>query len=571
MSEFDAIVVGSGITGGWAAKELCEQGLKVLLLERGRPIDPAVDYTDMQAPWEKKHLDRVSEAEMHRAFSTFERGTPGGYAFYESTKHFWVRDDEQPYETPTDKLYDWIRGYQLGGRSITWGRQSYRWCSQDFENNKRDGHGVDWPIRYEDLVPWYEHVEQFAGISGTKEGLQNLPDSRFQRGFELNHVEQLVKNRIETAFPTRNFIIGRCAHLTEPTQEHLTLGRTRCQARSVCHHGCSFRAYFSSLNATLPAAQKTGNLTTVTHAIVQSLDYDPKSQSISGVRVLDAQTRLGRTYRGRMVFLCASTIPTAMILLSSISESFPRGLANRSDQVGRNLMDHVSPKDAIYGVVPGYLDHYYKGRRPTGPYLPRYGNFTEPNKPYLRGFSFTGDAFRPGLQPDRPGVGEALKTANRTPGPWMLTLWPAGEQLPDPNNRVTLHRTRTDKWGMPIPVIDADWGPNERIMMREASKDAMAMLKSAGCVDIQAGSDALTRPGGRVHEMGTARMGRNPTTSVLNEWNQTHDVRNLFITDGASMASSATQNPSLTYMALTARAAHHAVELLRGHRLEQEV
>lgn len=567
MVEFDAIVVGSGITGGWAAKELCERGFKVLLLERGRPIDPAVDYSDMLAPWERKHLDRVGEDEMHRSFAAFERKTPGGYAFSESNKHFWVRDDEQPYETPPGKPYDWIRGYHLGGRSIMWGRQTPRWGEQDFENNKRDGHGVDWPIRYGDLAPWYDHVEKFAGISGTAEGLAEVPDGQFQPGFELNVAEKLAKQRIEAAFPTRKVIVGRCAHLTKPTDEQLKLGRAQCQARSLCHHGCAFRAYFSSLNATLPAAQKTGNLTIVTNAIVQSLDYDPKTKHVSAVRVLDAVTREGRSYRARITFLCASTISSAMILFSSVSESFPNGLANRSDQVGRNLMDHVGTGDLITGVMPGLLDRYYKGRRPTGILIPRYGNFTEDGKPYRRGFRFEGGAFRPGVQPDRAGVGAALKAAHRAPGPWMMVLFPQGEALPNPHSRVTLHHMRTDKWGMPIPRIDVEWGENERVMIREARKDARAMLKAAGCVDIQDPGDALTRPGGLVHEMGTARMGHDPATSVLNGWNLAHDVPNLFITDGACMASCATQNPSLTYMALTARAANHAAELLREGKL----
>jgi choline dehydrogenase-like flavoprotein len=567
MTQFDAIVIGSGMTGGWAAKELCERGLKVLMLERGRLIDPSVDYTDTAAPWQREHLDMVNEDELHRAYSVFERGTPGGFAFMESTKHFWVRDDEQPFETPPDRLFDWIRGYHVGGRSIMWGRQTPRWSAHDFESNRRDGRGVDWPIRYADVAPWYDHVEEFAGISGTAAGLETLPDGQFQPGFDLNVVEKLAKQRIEAAYPARKIVITPCAHLTRPTPEQLTLGRAQCQARSVCHHGCAYRAYFSTLNATLPAAQRTGNLTLVTNAIVSSLDYDPKSKSVSAVRVLDAVTRAGRSYRARIVFLCASTVPTAMILLSSASESFPAGLVNRSDQVGRNLMDHVSPAGTISGVFPGYLDRYEKGRRPPPFYVPPYGNFLEKDKPYLRSFSMTGQAFRPGMQPDRAGVGAELKEANRTPGPWIISLWPCGEHLPDPTNRVTLHRTRTDKWGMPIPIIDAKWGENERIQMQEANRDAAAMLKAAGCVDIDLPGEELTRPGGRVHEMGTARMGRDPGTSVLNGWNQAHEVSNLFITDGACMASSATANPSLTYMALTARAAQHAADLLMEGKL----
>lgn len=567
MTDFDAIVVGSGITGGWAAKELCERGLKVLLLERGRKIDRATDYTDMLAPWDKRQLDMVNEDEIQRMYPVFARGTPGGYAFFESNKNFWVRDDEQPYETPQDRPFDWVRGYHLGGRSLTWGRQSYRWCEQDFELNKLDGHGVDWPIRYADLAPWYDRVEAFAGISGTAAGLANLPDGQFQPGFEFNVVEQRIKQRLEAAFPTRRITMGRCAHLTRPTEEQLELGRSPCQVRSLCHHGCAFNAYFSSLSATLPAAERTGNLTTVTDAIVQALDYDPRTRRVSAVRVLDAKTRVGRTYRARIVFLCASAIPSALILLSSISETFPNGLANRSDQVGRNLMDHVDVVGGVHGVVPGFLDHYHRGIRPTGPYIPRYGNFTERDKPYLRGFSATFAAQRTGRSPNSAGVGAALKRAHRDPGPWRVAYGFTGEQLPNPANRISLHRTRTDKWGMPIPVIDAQWGENEHSIAREAIKDGVALLQAAGCVDIRVPELRLTRPGGRVHEMGTARMGRDPATSVLNGWNQAHDAPNLFITDGACMTSSSTQNPSLTYMAITARAAHHAADLIREGEL----
>ena len=576
LSEFDAIVVGSGITGGWAAKELCEQGLKVLLLERGRAISPEKDYTDMLAPWETKHLDIVPQEEVRRKFSVFEREVknfgiaPTYSSLLESSKHFWCATNKESYVTPANKPYSWFRGgYHLGGRSVMWGRQCHRWNEQDFEHNKLDGYGVDWPIRYADLAPWYTHVEKFAGVSGTICNLPSIPDGHYQPPFDLNVAEKIAKKRIEATFSTRNVIIGRSAHLTQPTEEQIDLGRSRCQARRRClsSHGCIFRSDFSSLTATLPAAEKTGNLTTVTDAIVESLNYDPKAKRVSGVRVLDARTNNVRTYHGRIVFLCASAIPSAMILLNSVSESFPNGLANTSDQVGRNLMDHVCGHDTISGTMPGNLDRYYKGRRPTGIIIPQYANFTEFGKPYLRGFAFQGQAYRSGIDANRPGVGAKLKQANRTPGPWKISISPFGEVLPNPNNRVTLHNTRKDKWGMPIPMINAVNGKNEQAMMQDAYKDAVAMLKAAGCVDISNSDVQLKPPGSFIHEMGTARMGRSPETSVLNGWNQAHDVPNLFITDGACMTSSGVYAPSLTYMAITARAANYAAKLVKSGTL----
>ena len=559
--EFDAIVVGSGMSGGMSAKELCERGLKVLVLERGPEIVPERDYTDLLAPWESNHLDNVPQDEIKQHYYKQYGGV--AYAIKESTKHFWVKDDEHPYEEAEGTSYDWLRGYHTAGRSIMWSRQTYRLGPQDFTANLQEGVGVDWPVRYEDIVPWYEKVETFVGVSGSEESLDQLPDSVFQPAFEMTDAEKTFKQKVEATFNGRNVIPARIAHLTSATEEQRALGRGNCQARNRCHHGCTFKAYFSSLNATLPAAQRTGNLTMVHNAIVQGLDYDPTNKRISGVRVIDAETNEARTYNSRVVFLNASAIASAMILLQSRSESFPTGLANRSDQVGRNLMDHVSSA-GVAGIMTGFEDKTVFGRRPSGGiYIPRYANVTENNKPFKRGFGFQGGARPLGNSGGQiAGIGRNFKEAHKRRGPWRFNVLAFGEQLPNPENRVTLHASRRDRWGNPIPVFNVSYGENERIMQQEAVKDAQAMMKAAGCINITTSNANLSKPGNRIHEMGTARMGREPATSVLNGWAQAHDVPNLFITDGAFMTSSACQNPSLTYMAFSARAANYAADLI---------
>jgi choline dehydrogenase-like flavoprotein len=560
VSEFDAIIVGSGMSGGWVAKELCERGLKVLLLERGREIVPEKDYTDMLDPWERKNLNRVPEDEKAKHYAV--QGDV--YAFHETTKQFWVKDDEHPYEVPEGKEYKWRRGYHLGGRSIMWGRFSWRLSPVDFESPARDNIGIDWPIRYDDLASWYDKVESFAGVSGSKQGLLAVPDGNFLPPFELNAAELELKKKIETAFPGRTLIEARVANLRQATDEQQALGRSQCQTRNRCYHGCSFGAYFSSNSATLPAALKTGNLTIKCDSIVQAVDYDPKTKRATGVKVVDANSMKPATYTARMIFLNASTIGTAMILLNSKSESFPNGLANSSDQVGRNLMDHVGGGQ-VNGNLPGLLDRTYIGRKPSTGYVPRYVNLEKQDREFKRGYAFQVYVSRGGWWPDQPGIGENFKKANRNQGGWNVTFDPYGEVLPDPKNRVTL-TNKMDKWGMPIPLIDAQFGENEMALMRAAMDDAEAMMKAAGCINItrpSAKDMKLTAQGNNIHEMGTARMGRDPKTSVLNGWNQAHDVPNLFITDGACMTSSAVQNPSLTYMAISARAANHAADLYK--------
>ncbi len=556
---FDAIVVGSGMSGGWAAKELAEKGLKTLVIERGGHLEHGADYTDSLSPWELQNYGMVNEEEVAEHYDIQSKC----YAFSTATKHLWVKDSEHPYTTPEGRPFMWIRGYHLGGRSIMWARQSYRLSDMDFQSNARDGHGSDWPVRYEDMAPWYDHVEQFAGISGSREGLPQLPDGQFLPPMDLTGTEKDFKQKLEAAYPTRRLIIGRCAHLTEAKPHHEELGRIACQYRSLCERGCSYGSYFSSLSATLPAAQRTGNLTIVTDAIAHSVVYDPKTGKASGVRVIDAKTKQGRTYEGKVVFLCASAIPTAQIMLNSKSEAFPNGIANRSDAVGRYLMDHLSGMGAS-GTYPGFEQNYHSGRRPNGFYIPRYRNVTEPTEGLLRGYGFQGgvmrDNWRRGL--GQAGVGPEFKASLRKPGPWRIHLSGFGEMLPRPENRVTLHPTRTDKWGMPIVHIDVSLGDNERRMVEQVNADAKEMLERAGAT----GVTVRKHYGGAglgIHEMGTAHMGKDPAKSVLNKYNQTHDVPNLFITDGACMASGGCQNPSLTYMAMSARGAHHAVQFLR--------
>ncbi len=557
--DFDAIVVGSGISGGWVAKELCERGVKTLVIERGRHVEHKSDYLDFAAPWELPNRGKVPEDEIAKHYPVQSTS----YAFNSATKQWWVRDSEHPYETPEERPFAWIRGYHLGGRSLNWSRQTYRLCELDFQANKLDGHGVDWPIRYADLSPWYDRVERFAGIAGANEGLPQLPDGQFLPPLDLNCLEVAFKKKIEADFPARRITAGRCANLTAPTPEHIALGRGPCQLRHHCERGCGYGAYFSSLSATLPAAAKTGNLTIVTDAIVERLDYDHAKRRVSGVRVIDAKTGEARSYQARLVFLCASTLGTTQVLLTSKSEYFPNGLANRSDAVGRYLMDHISGIGAT-GTHPGFLDRYYYGRRPTGFYLPRYVNLAgQDDVDFVRGFGFQGYSGRSTW--DRAarevGVGAALKKQLRHPGRWEMQLIGFGEMLPRAENRVTLHDFRKDRWGLPLLHVDCTFGENERRIAEHANRDAAQMLIAAGFENV-APLGPIKPPGSAVHEMGTARMGRDPATSVLNGRNQAHDVKNLFITDGSCMASTGTVNPSLTYMALSARAANYAADLL---------
>ncbi|MDE2403176.1 MAG: GMC family oxidoreductase [Sphingomonadales bacterium] len=557
---FDAIVIGSGMSGGIAAKELCEAGLKVLVLERGNDVDPGKDYTDMVMPWEFPNAMRVPEDEVARDYPVQSQC----YAFSEATKHFWVKDSDHPYTTPADKDFTWIRGYHTGGRSIMWGRQSYRLSDLDFEANAKDGFGVDWPIRYADIAPWYDKMEKFVGVAGDRDGLPQLPDGEnYLPGFELNDAEKQFKAAVESKWSSRKVIIGRTANLSVAKPWHEELGRSSCNNRSICERGCSFGAMHSSLTNSLPAARRTNNLTLVTDAIVHSIIQDPKTGKATGVRVIDRKTKVGRTYEARLVFLNASAINSAYILLNSASEHNPNGLANGSDQVGRNIMDHMYALSTA-GMFPGPKDSYYKGRRPTGIYIPRFRNYAEDGDGYVRGYGYQGGVSRLGSRPraGMPGIGAELKEQGRHIGPWMAYISGFGEMLPNPENRVTLEKTAKDQWGMPIPHIECKQGPNEAKMAKQILADGRAMLEAAGAFVVNQAKEAGP-PGLGIHEMGTVRMGRDPKTSVLNGWNQAHEVPNLFCTDGGAMASSGCVNPSLTYMALTARAADHAVKLMK--------
>ncbi len=566
MADFDAIVVGSGMSGGWAAKELSERGLKVLVIERGNEIVPERDYKDLTPPWERPNLNRVPEDEAEKDYAIQSKGAT--YAFGEITKQYWVKDSDHPYENAEGADFEWLRGYHTAGRSIMWSRLSWRLGPNDFEANAKDGHGVDWPVRYEDIAPWYEHAEKFAGVVGQKEGIPHLPDGVFQPPFEMTPAEKHLREKVQEAFPTRNVIHGRAAHLTDPTDEQLELGRGQCQVRNQCHEGCSFKAYFSSLHATLPAAERTGNCTIVHDKIVHSVEYDEETKRVTAVNTIDQNTNEKKRFTAKIIFLNASTVGSTMILLQSKSDAFPTGLANRSDQVGRNLMDHVSGAYAS-GTLDMFHDVKTYGRRPTGIYVPPFANTTEFDKPHLRGYGYQGYSTpvidrRAALK----GIGQEFKDRNKDkPTPWNVGLYAFGEVLPYPDNRVTQHPTKKDKWGLPLAQFHGGMRENEIAILKEARKEAIKMLEVAGCKNIVAPEIDPTRLGNRIHEMGTARMGRDPNTSVLNGWNQAHDIDNLFITDGSFMTSSAAQNPSLTYMAFSARAANYAADLFEQGKL----
>ena len=554
---YDAIVVGSGISGGWAAKELTEKGLEVLLLERGRPMEHGADYpTEHKGPWELEFRGRGDRAAMERDQPLQSQAGP----VHEATRHFFVNDLENPYTFDEDKPFLWIRGYHLGGRSIMWGRQSYRLSDLDFEANLRDGIEVDWPLRYADLAPWYDHVERFAGLSGRAEGMPQLPDGQFLPPMPFSAAEARVKEGIEGAFPDRRMTIGRTAVLTQPHN-----GRAACHYCGPCDRGCSVGAYFCSLSSTLPAALATGRLTIRTHSIVHGVMYDEERDVATGVRVLDAETGEDLEFRSRMVFLCASAFASTQILMMSTTPRFPDGLGSSSGALGRYVMDHHF-KVGAGGIVPGLEDRYHYGNRPNGIYLMRFRNVDQRSRhpDFLRGYGYQGGAGRQGWGRGvaEAGIGVELKERLRRPGPWRMGLTGFGEMLPRPENRLELDPESTDAWGLPSLRITCTMGENELAMRRDMMDAAAEMLEAAGCTEVET-YDSNYRPGEGIHEMGTARMGRDPRTSVLNANNQVHDVPNVFVTDGACMTSSACQNPSLTYMALTARAADFAVEAAR--------
>lgn len=556
--QFDAIVVGSGITGGWAAKELTEKGLKVLMLERGRMIEHVKDYVgEHMPPWKVPFRGKPLR-------ELYERDYPiqsQVYAFDETTRHFWNNDRENPYDHENGQ-FNWFRTNVVGGRSLLWGRQVYRWSDLDFEANKKDGHGIDWPIRYQDIAPWYDYVERFIGVSGQAENLPHLPDSQFLPPMGMSVAEKAFKAGVEEHYPDRKVTIGRVAVLTQPHN-----GRAACHYCGPCHRGCGVGAYFCTQSSTLPAAQKTGNLTLKADSVVAGIDYDPETRRATGLRVIDANTGLSTTYTARLIFLCASTVGSTQILLNSRSEAFPNGLANSSGTLGRYLMDHTQGAGAR-GMLPGFEDRYVYGARPNGIYIPRFRNLNgqDEGTGFLRGYGYQGSAMRASwaaLAGHVPGFGAEFKQALRRPGPWSLTISGFGECLPYEHNRMELHPTKKDRFGIPLVRFHFQFGKNEENLVEDVKKQAVDMLTRVGAINVMA-YGALSTGGDAVHEMGTARMGDDSATSVLNRWNQAHDVPNLFVTDGACMTSASCVNPSLTYMALTARAADYAVKQLES-------
>lgn len=551
-STFDVIVVGSGISGGWAAKELCEKGFKVLMLERGSNVKHPNYPTANMDPWEFTHRNKLSKAEKkdHQVQSRH-------FSYREDNKHFYINDTENPYDETN--RFDWVRGDIVGGRSLLWGRAVYRWSDHEFESNLKDGHGVDWPIRYTDLAPWYDHVERFVGISGNKDGIESVPDGEFQPPFEMNCVEKDMKARLEAKYKTRKLIIGRTANLTKPVE-----GRTQCQLRNLCHRGCPFGAYFSTNASTMPAAIKTGNLTVRPHSLVTKVMYDEKSGKARGVEIIDTETKKTEQFFARVIFLNASTVATAAILLRSTSARFPNGLGNGSDQVGRNLMDHHKGI-SITGYVDGFEDKYYYGRRPNPLFVPKFKNITEPDARFVRGYHLNATAYRATAEAAVQTIGAELKETLTEPGPWKVNLYGYGECLPYPDNRITLNNAKKDPWGLPMITIDCTYRENEKAMHDDMVATSKEMLTSLGYKNVTDNS-AMSAPGNANHEMGTVRMGRDPKTSVLNAFNQMHEVPNVFVTDGSCMASSSCINPSITYMALTARACDYAVkEMQKGN------
>jgi choline dehydrogenase-like flavoprotein len=558
-TEFDAIVVGSGITGGWAAKELTERGLKVLMIERGPMIEHIAGYTtEWRAPWQMPFRGVGDTALYERDYYVQMKNRD----FTEFTQAHFVNDRENPYSVAEGTAFDWWRSYQVGGRSLVWGRQSYRWSDYDFGANKADGHGTDWPIRYADVAPWYDHVEEFIGVSGAAEGLPQLPDGKFQPAMKLNVVEAHLRQVIAARWPERIITIGRTANLTEVKE-----GRSKCQYRSICARGCSFGAYFSTQSSTLPAARKTGNLTLITDSLVEQLDYDPNTKRIDGVRVLNVKDGTRSRHTARIVFLNAGSFNSVHLLLRSRSEHFPNGLANRSNMLGTHIMDHASTLSAA-AMIPGFEDRTTFGNRPTGIVIPRFRNLQTREAGFTRGYTYQGGALQAGwTEAERaPGIGAEMKARTRKTGPWRMVLVGFAESLPRVTNRLTLDPVRTDAHGAPLLKVDFTHGENERRALQDAQEQAQAMLEHANGKVLFGGAEP-GNGGSAIHEMGGARMGHDPATSVLNKWSQAHDVANLFVTDGAQMASSACQNPSLTYMALTARAANHAASLLNEHAL----
>lgn len=558
---FDAIVIGSGMSGGWAAKELCEKGLKTLMLERGRDVVHLKDYpTTNMLPWEFKHRGQVPYA--------IAKDNPiitKCYAFKEDAMHFFVKDKEHPYIQ--EKPFDWIKGYQVGGKSIMWARQTQRWSNFDFEGPARDGFAVDWPIRYHDIAPWYSYVEKFAGISGNKDGIDTLPDGEFLPPWELSCVENHFKETVAKKYKDRHVIYARCAHVTKPEPIHIEQGRGQCQARNLCQRGCPFGGYFNANSTTIPWAQKTGNLTLRTHAVVQQIIYDEVKGKATGVRIIDSNTKQTTDYFADIIFVNAGAINTNLILLNSTSKRFPNGLGNDNGLMGKYFAFH-NYRARISATYDGMLDSTTEGSRASSAYIPRFRNVHKQDTDFLRGYATTFDADRyPNT--DTSGFGENLKNnlmAEPKLGNWYVSSQCMAETIPKETNYISLDKDKKDEFGMPLLNISVAYDENDEKIIKDFMEQYTEMYTAAGFKDIKT-SDSKQAPGLDIHEMGGVRMGKDPATSLLNEWNQLHHCKNVFVTDGACMTSTSTQNPSLTYMAFTARAANHAAELFKNKKI----
>lgn len=559
---YDAIVIGSGISGGWAAKELCEQGLKTLVLERGRPVEHIKDYpTANLAPWEFRYRGQMS-----REFKKENPLITKASGFGADTAHFFIRDNDHPYVQ--EKPFDWIRGYQLGGRSIIWGRACQRWSDYEFKAPHRYGYGIEWPVDYQTIAPWYSHVEKFVGVCGNKDGLEAMPDGEFLPPFEFNCVEEHMRDTLREHFPDRYLVHARWAHLTEPQPIHLEQGRGKCQARNLCMRGCPFGGYFSSVSSTLPWAEKTGNLTVRPFSVVHSVIYDEESGKASGVKVIDTNTREEHIFNARIIFLNASALNTNLILLHSTSDRFPNGLGNDNGLLGKYICFHLY-RGRAGGKMPGFQDKYRYGRNPTDLILANFRNLKEKDMDYVGGYTTFCGAYRDRTQAadvEGIGLGADLKKALSEAGNWHIYMYMQGETIPKKENRVYLSTDRKDQWGIPLLVTDVGYDDNDEKMVADWLEQSVAMLEKFGCTEIEA-RDNKQPPGLDIHEMGGVRMGKNPEDSLLNEWNQLHHCRNVFVTDGACMTSTGNQSPSVLYMALTARAANYAAEEFRKGNL----
>ncbi len=557
QNTYDAIVIGSGISGGWAAKELCDRGLKTLIVERGRNVVHLKDYpTATKAPWEFPHHEKMPLA-ITKANPVVSRC----YAFNETSQHFFVKDTEHPYIQ--EKPYDWIRGYQVGGKSLLWARQTQRWSKYDFEGPARDGYAVDWPIRYEDLAPWYSYVEKFAGISGNRDGVDTLPDGEFLPAWEMNVVEKEITQKIKGNYKDRYVVQGRCAHLTQPQDVHREQGRNQCQARSMCERGCPYGGYFSSNASTIPWALKTGNLTLATDSVVHSIMYDDKRGKATGVRVIDAKTKGATEYFAPIIFVNAACLNSNLLLLNSTSHRFPNGFGNDNGLLGKYVAFH-NYRGTVSASYDGPQDKYYLGRRPTQPMMPNFRNVHKQETDFLRGYMTFFGAGRAQVHED--GIGGDYKDAISEAGNWYVSVMMQGETIPKESNHLRLSKDKVDAWGIPQLITSIDYDDNDVKSMKDFFATASEMFDKAGCKDI-ATHDSQQAPGLDIHEMGGCRMGKDPKTSLLNEHNQFHNCPNVFVTDGACMTSTSTQNPSLTFMALTARAANYAVDEMKKGNL----